>query len=336
MIETVTYVGIVLVFAALGMSLQRVVRLENNEERRAELFRTEAILAERLQDAINSKHLFARGLAGAISLRPDISDAEFAKFCTEIKTEDPSVVNMAFVKDMIVTHVYPMERNAPLIGRDLRAFPQQAAMIEEIARTGKTALEGPIPLLQGEPGYIIREPVFLVPKDGREPEYYGVASVVFTAELFLNQLRLSDFTQNYDIAVRAENTFGEGGMVFGDPAVFERAPEAQVLNFPSATWTFAVMPIAGQNVTPIGIEKIWSWIALAAIGSLVTAYYLHRLRRENARNLSRLRTAFNILPVGLVLFDSHDRLELCNEGYRSIYGKASEAMVPGATFESIL
>lgn len=50
----------------------------------------------------------------------------------------------------------------------------------------------------------------------------------------------------------------------------------------------------------------------------------------------RLVTAINALSDGFVLYDSEDRLVICNDTYRDFYPESADAMVPGATFESIL
>lgn len=50
----------------------------------------------------------------------------------------------------------------------------------------------------------------------------------------------------------------------------------------------------------------------------------------------RIWAALEALPDGFVLFDREDRLLSCNQRYREIYPESAPAMVPGATFESIL
>ena len=49
-----------------------------------------------------------------------------------------------------------------------------------------------------------------------------------------------------------------------------------------------------------------------------------------------LEAAVSALQDGFVLFDSNDRLVICNERYRQIYPKSSAAIVPGASYVDIL
>ncbi len=50
----------------------------------------------------------------------------------------------------------------------------------------------------------------------------------------------------------------------------------------------------------------------------------------------RIWAAIEAVPDGFVLFDREDRLLTCNQRFREIYADSAAAIVPGATFESIL
>ncbi|WP_281019934.1 PAS-domain containing protein [Minwuia sp. IMCC3060] len=59
-----------------------------------------------------------------------------------------------------------------------------------------------------------------------------------------------------------------------------------------------------------------------------------REAQETARMLQeRLLAAIETVPDGFVLFDAEDRLVICNQKYREIYGNAPEMMEPGTRFE---
>ncbi|KMK65932.1 response regulator [Puniceibacterium sp. IMCC21224] len=53
-------------------------------------------------------------------------------------------------------------------------------------------------------------------------------------------------------------------------------------------------------------------------------------------DLMRMWSAVQEMPDGFVIYDSDDRLLMCNEPYRQFYTKTAPAMVPGAQFEDIL
>jgi len=56
----------------------------------------------------------------------------------------------------------------------------------------------------------------------------------------------------------------------------------------------------------------------------------------NITEQMRIWSAIEAIPDGFVLFDREDRLLTCNQRYLEIYPESAPAMVPGATFESIL
>ena len=57
---------------------------------------------------------------------------------------------------------------------------------------------------------------------------------------------------------------------------------------------------------------------------------------ERKRAEQRLIDAIETMSEGFVLFDSDDRLVLCNEKYRQLYCASSDAFVPGMQFEDML
>ncbi|WP_417718552.1 response regulator [Salipiger sp.] len=52
--------------------------------------------------------------------------------------------------------------------------------------------------------------------------------------------------------------------------------------------------------------------------------------------LMRMWSAIEEMPDGFVIYDSEDRLLMCNEPYRQLYATSAPAIVPGASFEDIL
>ncbi len=62
-----------------------------------------------------------------------------------------------------------------------------------------------------------------------------------------------------------------------------------------------------------------------------------REAQETVRILQdRLLAAIEAVPDAFVLFDSEDRLVVCNEKYRDTYALSADLMVPGKTFEEII
>ncbi|MDP3961548.1 MAG: PAS-domain containing protein, partial [Pseudorhodobacter sp.] len=56
----------------------------------------------------------------------------------------------------------------------------------------------------------------------------------------------------------------------------------------------------------------------------------------NITEQMRIWAGIEAIPDGFVLFDREDRLMTCNQRYRDLYPESTAAMVPGASYESIL
>lgn len=336
LIEGASYAAIIGICVLIYLGAIRTASIEATEEQTDLMYRDQSVTATQIQQSVNKKLLFARGLAGALSLSPDISAREFSELCTFIKTEDASVVNMALVQGTTITHVHPYSDNSTFIGRDLAALPEQYEVLQLIERTGETFVEGPTRLFQGYQGFIIREPVFV--RGGRQGAQgmIGVASIVFAADPFMEEIGLSRYASLYDIAIEAETALGKQALIVGDETTQQNAKAVYEFPFPGSTWTVSMAPKEKAQIAPAKLSFIRLSAVIGGALTLIFARYLHSLRRRNWRIATQLRTALNVAPSGFVMFDKDDNLELCNRRYRDLHGAASDAIVTGASLESIL
>jgi len=63
---------------------------------------------------------------------------------------------------------------------------------------------------------------------------------------------------------------------------------------------------------------------------------LEKAKADAERAERQLRTAIEALDDGFVLYDNDDRLVICNERYREIYGTSADLLNPGVQFESVI
>jgi PAS domain S-box-containing protein len=336
LIEGATYAAIIIVCLVMDLTLEHTAQIQAAEEQTNTLYRTQSTIATRIQQSMNNKLLLARGLAGAISLSPDITHDEFEKLCAQIKVEDTSVVNMALVQENVITHVHPFNENADILGSDLGLDPDKLAIFQEIEKSRKTVIEGPSMLLQGYTGFIIREPIRETGLTLGQGDLLGVASIVFSATAFFEEIHLNEFTDQFDIAVKTQNVLDQTEIAYGDETVFDRTDNTYSIALPTATWTLAMAPHAKSRVAPEKMARIRFATFFAALSALLIARYLHMLRSRSLRTAMQLRSAMNAAPSAFVLFDAEDRLELCNRRYITLHGLAGSAISKGATLESIL
>lgn len=107
------------------------------------------------------------------------------------------------------------------------------------------------------------------------------------------------------------------------------------LDTPAGEWVAAMQDrIATDPIPPVELAlQSGTWLRLE-----------DRLARDGDRVClaiditaeMRLRAAIEAIPDGFVIFDRHDRLTLCNQTYRDLYGTSGLPIEPGIRFQDIL
>jgi diguanylate cyclase (GGDEF)-like protein/PAS domain S-box-containing protein len=87
------------------------------------------------------------------------------------------------------------------------------------------------------------------------------------------------------------------------------------------------------SISPKTLALVLANTALAILGlSLAGAFADHRLRERDRR----LATAVNNMSQGLVMFDSAERLVVCNDRYIEMYGLSRDVIKPGCTLRDVI
>src|SRR5262245_3832117 len=91
--------------------------------------------------------------------------------------------------------------------------------------------------------------------------------------------------------------------------------------------------VAAVTLCSVAVAWIVTGVAMAILGFALGAVFAHR--RLRAHN-SRLDSAVNHMPQGLLMFDAAGRLVLCNERYWQMYGLSPDVVTPGCTLRQLL
>lgn len=96
------------------------------------------------------------------------------------------------------------------------------------------------------------------------------------------------------------------------------------------TWMWTAGAFNFRNLKANAIIGVAFWTALiAAIGAIVAVRHLGRER-------DRLSTAIDNMTQGLLLFDEHQRVIVCNERYLAMYGMSTDMAKPGTTLREVI
>ncbi|MFC2968157.1 ATP-binding protein [Acidimangrovimonas pyrenivorans] len=348
-----SYLAVLLPVAVL--LLAGAVHLESarTQAYRAELRTglTDQLDAQRaqLESRLMGLSLMMRGLEAAIDAAPDMSQERYKALASVMIRNHPEIINIAAAPDLVVKYVYPLAPNKSLLGLSYDQLSGQRAAIELARKSGRTVVDGPLPLLQArQMGFILRAPVFLSGADAvagngtgagaaKGDRFWGIISLVMNARDFYLSAGLFNHDAQFDIALRRKAGPGRVGEVFfGDPAVFDQQPVIDEILLPEGRWELAAVPAGGWPVHApdyLRSRLVMALLALVILG--LSAFSLHQFRSQR-RAKQRLLGAINAINDGFALYDAQDRLILCNQKYRDLYKKSADTMVPGNTFEHIL
>lgn len=71
---------------------------------------------------------------------------------------DKSTINVAAARNLVVSLVYPMNKNKAVLGFNYRNSAEQFPVIQEMLQTGRETMAAPVDLVQGGRGIILRAP----------------------------------------------------------------------------------------------------------------------------------------------------------------------------------
>ncbi|WFU20311.1 EAL domain-containing protein [Bradyrhizobium sp. CB3481] len=114
-------------------------------------------------------------------------------------------------------------------------------------------------------------------------------------------------------------------------------------NFPlliiASTTTSAALADWREQIAILVAVTGLSVVAIAALLFLVVRKLSHQHRASKQRltlEKQRLDTAVNNMTQGLLLFDSKQRLIICNKRYLEMYGLSADVVKPGCTFREVI
>jgi signal transduction histidine kinase len=184
--------------------------------------------------------------------------------------DDVILKNVAVIRGSVIEYQYPLEGNESSIGVDLTTIDAQRGSILKAMETLEPTINGPVNLVQGGKGLIVRMPISL--EEGTPDKYWGLISLVMDYEQLIARVVPQELLDKYEIKIEL---VVNGGVV--DELVYstsdlinaEAVREVQVLgNF----WRLSIERIDPNNI-PFAIY----WLAiLGLIMSVVVTWLLNK------------------------------------------------------------
>ena len=281
--QPVTAVHLVslVVFASLIAVTEYAVRVEASRDEAQLTSRALAeasIVRASLEAELNSTSYLGVGLAGYLSLNPDLDDATANRLLASVYRYGRNVRNIGLAPDNRLEFVYPLAGNEAALGVRYEDLPGQWPGVERAMRLRETVVVGPLALVQGGFGIISRTPVFL-----ENGAYWGIVSMVIDVDTLLAtaaETTRGSVDAEWAIAATAEEP-GNDRFIYGDPELFEGGAVIQSVTLPGGSWDLAVAPRATADVWRIGVIRVLGYLFALVIAILVYLAVSERIQIQH-------------------------------------------------------
>jgi len=188
-------------------------------------------IANKLEISLTEYEQIAHLWSGVISAGVD-PETDFEEISRQLYEKNPTINAIQLAPDGVIEYTYP--RNIDIIGYNIFEEDANSADAQLAKETGVAVVSGPVELVQGGTGLILRYPIYI------DEEFWGFSVVVLNVpEVFddVNFDRLSDEGYTYCL-------YKDGAFVLGDRESVEDSVDYSV-EIASKTWTLSVAPADG-------------------------------------------------------------------------------------------
>ncbi len=223
-------------------------------------------LIDEVQDFTNENKSLLSGFSAYIQMNDTYADEEvymYLDFLLRDHLDD--IRNIAIFRDTTMIWVYPLEGNESAIGIDLSKVAGQAEDILKVKSNLETLFVGPVNLIQGGVGFIIRMPLI------KNDNYWGMVSIVLKAE------RAFDFVENYSdrndvgyLITHADNT---ENIIFGNSEILTMSPLKFRTEKTLGGWDVYTVPTGGWKNNSVLLGGLFM---LAAFSSTIISRYTYK------------------------------------------------------------
>ena len=332
--------SLIAVFAVLALSvaLDAQTRKLQARDLRAIVSSETEILRAKIESQIDSGLHITRGLGTVLRREDDISQQEFS-LITEAVTEGlPEVINVAWAPDLVITHVYPVVGNEKAIGVDYRNIPAQLTAVLQARDTGQLIMVGPVDLIQGGKGFILRLPVYSMSQE--TIAFKGILSTVFDMQAFLTKAGINDRERGVQVTLSQSSLgYTDQNIFYGDPEIVSDNPVEATVRTVDGSWTIYARPTGGWDNPVLRNQRALDRALIVVIAALIllpllvaNALAVSRQSkiREMRRSDDRLSSVVANAPGSFFTFwvdpEGKAKIEFITDGCMELLGLSKEEL----------
>ncbi len=307
------------------------------QNQRANVTRELNLIARTLDEKLFSIELVSHRIAATASAEPDeTSRRAVDQIASRLRQQYPDIISIAIAPDLKVNHVHPLKGNEAVLGIEYWNLPDQFVGIARAYRERSPVFLGPINLVQGGRGFIVRYPVFVPNGAGKTGDrFWGVISVVIEETGLFSGA--DPQAAPLTIGLREmDGRGGERGYLAGNAALFNADPVVLPLSAVGDNWQIGALPSGGWRAQSPNLIILLTG-GLFVTGLLLTALMLiRRSTMQQAASHNILMHAIDALDEGFILYDSNDRVVMYNEKFLTYWNRSEDEIRVGTKFETLL
>ncbi|CAE6931541.1 periplasmic ligand-binding sensor domain [Vibrio sp. B1FLJ16] len=200
-----------------------------------------SILRSNLEAELMADIYKASTLGTLVTLLPKSNKKELSIAADRVVNKSKNITAIGVAENDVLNFIFPAKGNEDVLGLDYRTVPEQWVQVQKAREIQEIFIAGPVSLVQGGLGLIVRVPVFRDPP--LNSDYWGVISAVIDFDSLLKATGVIDFSQRYPLMIRGYDSEGEsGGVFFGTKSTSKPQFAQETVHFPHGSWSLTVFP----------------------------------------------------------------------------------------------
>jgi len=274
---------LMLLLSVLAFAMLAQERAKYVESQRYQLLQTLTNYASALEGMVNSGVVALDSIRSELVLQPDVDLAKLDARVALLLHNYPYFRHVAIAPDLVIRYVYPLKGNETVIGVDYRNIPQQLAAIEKTIKLGLPVVAGPVNLLQGGSGLVVRVPVLT-----NDQQHWGVIAAIIPLESLLERANLPSLRQQYWVGLSGKDGNDQPEELFwGDQELLKSDRVMADIQLPVGRWQLQAAP---REALPLLVGSLHWMATLAAVVILLLCSALYWLLRMTGEREQALHT----------------------------------------------
>ena len=284
---------LVVVLSLLATAMLAQERAKHLEAEPYELLQELSLRASALEGSIQRGVVALDNIRSELVLHPNYTPAELDARVAIFLQNYPHFRHIAIAPDLVIRYVYPRAGNEAALGLDYRTVPVQFKAVELAIQQRAPVVAGPVNLVQGGNGLVIRVPVILA-----DQQVWGVISAIVPMEPLLEQAGLLKLQQDYYLGLSGKDgDIHHTELFWGDIELNRAHAVTSSIKLPVGNWLLHAFPRNSEGWMTAKLQVL-SIIAAAVILVIAAAAFLFlKLVGQRERALHSLAYQASFDPV---------------------------------------